>query len=131
MGIKSQALGISKERLPFGKRPNKGSFGKKRTAIKPKRIATDEELKYLKWIKSQDLECFVCGSSNVVLHHIKEKSTDKKNHKRLLPLCINHHTGEVFSPHGTPILWRKQYTIGRQNRVADEIYKRYEREIEC
>lgn len=131
MGIKSQALGISKEKPPFGKRTNKGSFGKKRTAIKPKRIATDEDLEYLEWIRNQGLVCFVCGSSNVVFHHIKEKSTDKKNHKRLLPLCANHHTGEVFSPHGTPILWRKQYTIDRQNRAADEIYKRYGRGIGC
>ena len=52
-----------------------------------KRIATDDEVEYLNWMKSRNERCFVCGSSNTELHHIKHKSTDQKNHYEVLPLC--------------------------------------------
>ncbi len=128
MGILSDSLGKKKE-LGFGKRPSKGSFGKKKSFIKPKRITTDDEKAYLNWYKEIYQVCFICGKFATDRHHIKLRSTDKKNHKRLLPLCREHHMGSEFSPHGTPKLWRQKISIDKQNEFADNMYKNYEEQL--
>ena len=111
MGVKSKALGIE---------PKK-TFGKKRTT-------NDEELKYLNKVKSLELGCFVCGSRNTQLHHIKNSSSDKKNHYEILPLCSSHHTGKELSPHGTPQKFREAYPLDMQKEFAKAIYERVENE---
>ncbi|HIC43857.1 MAG TPA: hypothetical protein EYO73_06085 [Sulfurimonas sp.] len=113
----------------FGKGPSKGSFGKERLIIKSKPKVKVEELSYLQWLH-EDAQlhtsfCMVCNRPVQDWHHVKLTSTDKKNHKRLIPLCKAHHVGNALSPHGTPALWRETYSMSRQNKIADEVYNRY------
>lgn len=84
---------------------------------------TKIEKEYLNWLQMQNLKCVLCDSSNnIEMHHVKFKSTDKKNHKRLIPLCIEHHKGNVLSPHGTSKKWRLHISMELQNKIADELY---------
>ena len=94
---------------------------------KNKKKTTDEDKEYLEWLQHQDYKCFVCGKQNgIEFHHIKEYSTDKKNHQRLIPLCFMHHRlSNDISAHGTPKKWRETYTMEQQNEVADKIYQDY------
>lgn len=113
----------------FGKGPSKGSFGKDPSIIKLKPKAKASELSYLQWLH-EDAQlhtclCMVCDVPVQDWHHVKLNSTDKKNHKRLIPLCKAHHVGRTLSPHGTPVLWRETYSMSRQNEIADEVYMRY------
>ena len=117
-----------KDNLKFGLRRSRGSFGKKSYKWNNKgrqRITTDKELSYIQWSKSQEMSCFVCGRFADDRHHVKFKSTDKKNHKRLLPLCREHHTGSELSPHGTPRLWREFFPMAVQNDFADKLYAKW------
>ena len=94
---------------------------------KNKKKTTDEDKEYLEWLQHQNYKCFVCGKQNgIEFHHIKEYSTDKKNHKRLIPLCgVEHHRLGELSPHGNPKRWRETFSIELQNNFADEIYQYY------
>lgn len=84
------------------------------------------EKEYLNWLQTRWARCLVCGNPfDTEWHHIKLKSTDKKDHKRLIPLCKKHHTGNELSPHGTPTEWRETYSIQEQNRWADMYYKEF------
>ena len=56
---------------------------------------------------------------------MKLNSTDKKNHTRLIPLCLEHHKGSTLSPHGTGPKWRATYTMKEQNEAAAEIYYKF------
>ena len=107
-------------------KPKKEStFGKKKSIFKKKSRVEQNDLDYLKWAKQQPLECFVCGNNQTQLHHIKKNSTDKKNHKELLPLCVEHHLGNVLSPHGTPSKFRETYTMEVQRQSAKDLYLQY------
>ena len=102
-------------------------------STKNKKSITDEDKKYLEWLQEQAYPCFVCGGYNgIEWHHVKEFSSDKKNHKRLIPLCgVEHHRlGQVLSPHGTPKKWREIYSMEVQNECADSIYNDYLNEME-
>lgn len=119
---------IESEKVPFGKRKSFGSFGKKRKAINKKskkNLATNEDKKYLQWFKEQGFSCLICGNYETESHHVKEFSSDKKNHKELLPLCLEHHRRGTPSPHKTPRLWRKHYPIEKQRELAYGYYKIY------
>ena len=84
------------------------------------------EKEYLNWLQEQRLPCILCNTfNNIEMHHVKLKSTDKKNHKRLIPLCIEHHKGKVLSPHGTSRKWRNHVSMESQNKVADELYNTF------
>lgn len=84
---------------------------------------SDIEREYLNWLHEECYgRCFVCYVQQVEWHHVKLKSTDKKNHKRLIPLCKEHHKGKIISPHGTPNQWRETFSMEQQNKFADEIY---------
>jgi len=85
------------------------------------------DMQYLQWLQERDTKCFVCGKQNgIEWHHVKEYSTDKKNHKRLIPLCgVEHHRLGDLSPHGNPKRWRETFTMQQQNEFADEFYKEY------
>ena len=88
---------------------------------------TKDDKEYLEWVQNQSYTCFVCGCQNgIEWHHVKRDSTDKKNHKRLIPLCgAEHHRLGDLSPHGNPKKWRDTYTMDEQNDFADHIYKQY------
>jgi len=94
---------------------------------KNKKKTTDEDKQYLEWLQSQSYSCFVCGTyDGIEYHHIKEHSSDKKNHKRLISLCVNHHRLSMhMSPHSAPRRWRDTYSMEMQEVRADEIYNEY------
>ncbi|MDD3443166.1 MAG: HNH endonuclease signature motif containing protein [Sulfurimonas denitrificans] len=97
---------------------------------KNKKKITSEDKEYLEWLQNQSYKCFVCGKINpndpIEWHHIKLHSTDKKNHKRLIPLCGSHHRlSNDISAHSTPKKFRKLYPIEMQNEFADKIYRKY------
>ena len=98
---------------------NKSPKVKKVSKNKP----TSHEQSYLNWLQEQTHKCILCDTAeNIEMHHVKLKSTDKKNHKRLIPLCNQHHKGKVLSPHGTPVKWRQHVPMEAQNKIADELY---------
>ena len=94
--------------------------------------ATDEELDYLDWLQNNIYPCFVCGyKDNIEYHHVKLHSVDKKNHKRLIPLCgsLHHRDGEL-SPHGGAKLWRDTFTLEEQYLVSDKMFQDFKQSIE-
>ena len=98
---------------------NKSPKVKKISKNKP----TPHEQSYLSWLQEQEFECVLCNTKeNIEMHHVKLKSTDKKNHKRLIPLCVQHHHGKGLSPHGTPIKWRRHMSMELHNKIADDMY---------
>ena len=115
-------------------RPKKVStFGQTKSRLKKvsdtnKAKATEEDLAYMDYLNENrdNFSCVVCASGPVEFHHIKRDSTDKKDHKRLWPLCREHHTGSAgFSAHGTPKKWREEYPMAVQNAIADKMYNNY------
>ena len=95
---------------------------------KNKRKITDDEQDYLEWLQCRNSGCMVCNSGHIEYHHVKKNSTDKKDHKRLIPLCIEHHKGTELSPHGTPKLFKEVFSIEYQQEVADAMYNEYLKE---
>jgi hypothetical protein len=119
-------------------------FGKKRTKLKSKsdenknrlrdkptsknkKSISNEDKEYLEWLQTQSYCCFVCGERNgIEWHHVKLNSSDKKNHKRLIPLCgVEHHRLGNISPHGNPKRWREHFSMRLQENYADNIYETY------
>lgn len=99
---------------------------KQQTAWNKKRGVSDLEKSYLKWFVSQNLSCIVCGTHNMIQgHHVKERSTDRKNHFQLIPLCADHHTGNKISPHGAKKEFFEMFPIEAQRKIADRIYDIY------
>ena len=101
-----------------------------RKPIKKKPIANDEEKEYLNWLHEDaqmlKYKCFVCGEPVEEYHHVKLNSSDKKNHKRVLPLCKFHHTDGEPSPHKTAKKFRGLYPMEYQNKAADLLYLHYQ-----
>lgn len=97
---------------------------------KPK--ITNEDREYLNWLNENRgaYPCFVCGTRNgIEYHHVKNKSTDKKNHRKLIPLCYFHHrVSSELSPHGSPKNWRMKYSIIEQEKIADKLYEDFKNE---
>ncbi len=104
----------------------KSTFGAKKSVIKKKATASTEDRAYLNWLhkpqQMKDYTCMVCKAPIQDWHHVKLHSTDKKNHKKLIPLCKQHHTDGSPSPHKTPVLWREKFSMELQNKIADDIY---------
>jgi len=94
---------------------------------KNKKTITAEDKEYLEWLQHQDFSCLVCGSNTVIeMHHIKEHSTDKKDHKKLIPLCMMCHRYDTeLSAHGTPKKFKEVYPMVEQIKLADKIYAEY------
>ena len=92
---------------------------------KKKKTISKEDKKYLSWLQCQSFSCLVCGTyENIEMHHIKEHSNDKKNHKELIPLCaMCHRLSNDLSVHGTPTLFREKYPLEVQKEYAKDIYK--------
>lgn len=104
-------------------------FGKKKSILKKVAKVSQEDLDYLSWVRSLSRPCIVCGSLLVQWHHVKRDSTCKKDHKRLLPLCEEHHTeSKELSAHGTPVLFRDVYSMEYQYAYADKLYEFYLKE---
>ena len=125
------------QQLYKNKVKKKSTFGKKKYRIRKKslkKVITKEELDYLKWLQTKtDAVCFVCGKrdpgDDIEWHHVKYKSTDKKNHFRLIPLCgAKHHRLGFLSPHANPKVWRETFTLKQQIDYAKSIYEDYKKE---
>ena len=102
----------------------------KKPSMKNKTKITEDEKDYLSWLQTFHSSCFICGEiRNIEYHHVKYKSTDKKNHRRLIPLCNEHHQGNKLSPHGTPKLWRGMISMEKQEDMAESIYQLYLRSL--
>ena len=127
--------GKSKDGLKFGQRGSRGSFGTKKYSIKKKSVkslASVEDREYLEYLKGQDLRCFKCGKRDgVELHHIKEYSMQKKNHKEVIPLCgvECHRLGVELSAHGTAKKFREVFALEVQLKFARELYRNYKESL--
>lgn len=87
---------------------------------------TKEEKTYLEWFAQQSLSCIVCGTHFMIQgHHVKERSTDRKNHFQLIPLCSEHHTGNKISPHGAKKAFFNMFPIEAQRTIAFVIYNKF------
>ena len=93
---------------------------KYRIKPKPKR-----DKKYLDWFARQNFTCCICSDTPAFGHHVKEFSSDLKNDHLMLPLCLSCHTGNKFSAHGTPRLFRQEYNIIDQKFDAIKYYEKY------
>jgi len=129
-------IGISKEQqLKHNKKPKEKTFGKKKYSIKKRSVKnalTIEEKKYLEYLNSirNEVKCFACGENNpndsIEWHHVKNRSSDKKNHLRLIPLCgREHHRNGDISPHGNAKKWREIFDYSTQLIYAAGIHLRY------
>ena len=114
-------IGISKE-----EQLKKNKKAKPSMKNKPKIL--DEDRDYLKWLQeSYYPRCYICYTQkNIEFHHVKKHSSDRKNHKLLIPLCLEHHrNSNELSVHGTPRKFQRLYPISEQIERAKEIYKEY------
>ena len=99
MGIKSKALGVEKKPM-FGKRPSRGSFGKKKCVIKSKRTkikktdVIDED--YRVWLRTQF--CVVTGRLGTVAHHIFGRNPSRNDYLEV-PLMPYVHNVQPYSYH--------------------------------
>lgn len=99
---------------------------KEQTAWNKQTSITKKEKDYLEWFAHQSLSCIVCGSYNMIEgHHIKERSTDQKNHFQMIPLCKEHHTGNKISPHGAKAKFFDMFPIEAQRTIAFIIYNHF------
>lgn len=88
---------------------------------------TSQDKKYLSWLHNQEMACIVCGTyENIEFHHMKLNSSMTKNHKKILPLCVDHHRFNTsMSPHSAPRKFREQYPIEAQEQIANRIYDNF------
>jgi len=57
---------------------------------------------YFSWIHSTGKRCVVCGKYDIEIHHITDINRIKgkrRDHKRVVPLCKNHHKDSKFGIH--------------------------------
>ena len=122
------------EQLKKDKAKKVSTFGKKKSCLKKKSkksLLTKEEQDYLTWLQGRENSvCFVCGKRNfnddLEWHHVKNSSSDKKNHFRLIPLCgSKHHRNGELSPHGGARKFRETFTYEEQLFYAAKIHLEY------
>lgn len=46
-----------------------------------------------RWSRIAELGCLVCGAYQVTLHHLYCGAGGRKDHDKVVPLCIEHHLG--------------------------------------
>ena len=95
--------------------------------IKPK---AKKEPAYLAWLHNvKQPACFVCNIHlGIQIHHVKETSTDERIDSKVIPLCMEHHVGIEFSPHGTPVDFRYVHPKWEQEEAAEKLYFEYKGE---
>jgi len=57
---------------------------------------------YAKWIHTNNKQCVVCGRYDIEVHHItdvKRISGPRRDDKRVVPLCKDHHKEGKFGIH--------------------------------
>ena len=104
----------------------KKTMFEKKHKMKHKRVATDEDLVYFQWLRSEVRYCIVCNSPDVEYHHIKKCSNDKKDHSRLICLCKEHHTNsKTMSAHGNKKEFIKLFPLKSQEVLAKRMYDKF------
>lgn len=99
---------------------------KQQTSWNKKKGISEMEKTYLNWFVNQSMSCIVCGTHSMVQgHHVKERSTDRKNHFQMIPLCSEHHTGNKISPHGAKKAFFELFPIEAQRKIADRILEAF------
>lgn len=106
MGIFSKA-NTKGDKIPFGKRKNRGAFGTKKSSVKPrsKKVAKEKnELSndYYNYLHNSNQKCVVCGSNSIEIHHItdiKRISGKRREWNRVVTLCPEHHKNNKDAIH--------------------------------
>lgn len=103
---------------------SKNTFGKKRSTI------TKEEQAYLDYVQTIQRPCIRCHKINpqdgIEWHHIKQYSSDKKDHSRLIPLCGNEcHKNGKESVHGNKKGFFLKFPWEYQVKLADRYFNEY------
>jgi len=92
-----------------------------------KKKKTKHEKDYHNWL-AENGRCAICNAEKVELHHIRSnRLTPYKSHKRMLPLCLSHHRGN-YSVHAKPEKFNKDLPMEQQLMMADNYYRRFEKE---
>ena len=97
---------------------------------KSQNLSKDEK-DFLNWLQTREnTVCFVCGKNDfydkIEWHHVKNSSSDTKNHFRLIPLCgSKHHRNGELSPHGGARKFRETFSLESQLIYAAQIYQEY------
>lgn len=119
------------EQLKKLKKKKVSTFGKKNILKKKSQNLSNDEKDFLNWLQiRENTVCFVCGKNDfydkIEWHHIKNSSSDKKNHFRLIPLCgSKHHRNGDLSPHGNAKKWKETYSLEVQLMCAAGIHLEY------
>lgn len=124
----------------FGKKKyawnNSGKKSKGLSKISEKKKASSEDIEYLNYMKSLDLPCAICGGIGEELHHLRLDDSDrlhtssgKRDHKLILPVCREHHTGKEASFHGNKYGLAKLVTKEFLLAIANGYYERYKERI--
>jgi len=100
-------------------------------------MITKDEKKYFEWLKSQYIPCIVCSAlevetkSMIEFHHIKEFSSDRKNHKEVIPLCADHHKYNLeISAHSNKKAFFEMFPMESQKKIAEKIHNQFLSEME-
>ena len=119
------------EQLKKVKKKKVSTFGKKNILKKKSQNLSKDEKDFLNWLQTREnTVCFVCGKNDfydkIEWHHVKNSSSDKKNHFRLIPLCgSKHHKNGELSPHGGARKFRETFTYEEQLFYAAKIHLEY------
>jgi len=110
-----------------------GMFEKKHK-MKYKRVATDEDLIYFQWLRSEFRACVVpeCSNTDIDFHHLKFNETDtlhsssaRKNHKLVVSVCKQHHDKSDCSFHKGKKEMAKIFTKESLTIIASKYYTQF------
>ena len=143
MGILSDSLDKKKE-LGFGLRKGRGTFGQKKSKIKPrsKKVSLEKKISnpFYEWIHGSGQVCVVCGCGDIDVHHITDlQKIDGKRREwdRVVVLCKAHHKGDsVYADNSDAIhvlskeeFYRRIMSFEKLMVCSDNIYKEYKESL--
>ena len=95
-------------------------------------MITKLEKQYFQWLRSDFRPCIYpnCEATDIQYHHLKFNDTDtihtstaKKNHKLVVPVCKNHHTGKECSFHSNKKELSKYFNKESLTIIANRYYQ--------
>jgi len=92
---------------------------------------SENDKMFLEWASNQDMPCIICHTmESIELHHIKRYSSDVKDHKKLIPLCSDHHKYNMdISAHANKKAFEELFPIENQEIIAKGIYFQFLEEM--
>lgn len=75
-----------------------------------------------RWELIRALGCIVCGSHMVEIHHTGTGAGGRKNHDKVLPLCVWHHRGGEGLHHIGRKTWRERF--GTEDELLEKVAAR-------